>query len=127
MYLQDLGQNVIDLACDEAIFRRTKTYNDRNLTCRFILGQWHTSEAMAGALITAFSGYGFYNIATALGVRFLEALEKNVDYRATSCVLELIWVAVGISINQYVLKLMRNNVRCGKQSLGKTKPTKVGF
>ena len=27
---------------------------------------------------------------------FLETLEKNIDYRATSCVLELIWAAVGI-------------------------------
>nr|CAG8461897.1 15067_t:CDS:2 [Entrophospora candida] len=53
-----------------AIFRRTKTYHNENLTERFILGQWHTSKSMANALITAFSGYAIYNIATALGVRF---------------------------------------------------------
>ena len=98
MYLKDLGQNVIDLACDEAIFRRTKSYKNENLSCRFILGQWHTSKAMCNALIAAFSGYGIYSIVTKLGVRFLDKLEQNVDYRATCNVLELIWMAVGIAI-----------------------------
>nr|CAG8443701.1 12978_t:CDS:2 [Entrophospora candida] len=43
-YIKGLEQNVIDLACDEDIFRRTKTYHNANLTGRFILGQWHTQN-----------------------------------------------------------------------------------
>lgn len=55
-------------------------------------------------LITIFSSYGIFNIAEILGVRFLDKLEKGVDFRATSRVLELIWISVGIAINIYVKK-----------------------
>ncbi|PKK64006.1 hypothetical protein RhiirC2_757403 [Rhizophagus irregularis] len=41
-------------------------------------------------------------MAGILGVQFLDKLEKCVDFRATSKVLELIWVSVGIAINLYV-------------------------
>ena len=68
MYLKDLEQGVIDLACDGAIFRRTKSYKNENLSCKFLLGQWHTSKAMCNALIAAFSRYGIYSMAAKLGV-----------------------------------------------------------
>ena len=102
MYLNDLEQDVIDLACDAAIFARTKSYKNKDLACRFILGQWHISKAMCSALITAFSGYGLYSMAAKLGVRFLDKLEQNVDYRATCKVLELIHSAVGIAIRLHL-------------------------
>ncbi|CAG8675498.1 15236_t:CDS:1, partial [Dentiscutata heterogama] len=38
-YLEDLEQDVVDLACDAAIFARTKMYKNNNLACRFILEQ----------------------------------------------------------------------------------------
>ncbi|GES82336.1 hypothetical protein GLOIN_2v1474502 [Rhizophagus clarus] len=53
-------------------------------------------------LINIFSGYGIANMAAKLGVRFLDKLEKVVDYSATCRVLELIWVAVGIAIFKYI-------------------------
>jgi hypothetical protein len=62
------------------------------------LGQWHTSKAMLDALIKLFSGYGIFNIAGALGVQYLDKLERVVDYRVTSHVIELIWGAVGIAL-----------------------------
>ncbi|PKK55403.1 hypothetical protein RhiirC2_859033 [Rhizophagus irregularis] len=43
-------------------------------------------------------------MAGILGVRFLDKLEKGVDFRATSRVLELIWISVGIAIHIYVKK-----------------------
>src|SRR5207253_956785 len=54
MYLADLGQNVIDLVGDEAIYRRTKSFKNDDLTGRFMLGQWHTSKAMCSAILTGF-------------------------------------------------------------------------
>ncbi|CAG8708180.1 38021_t:CDS:2, partial [Gigaspora margarita] len=39
IYLNDLEQDIIDLACDVAIFARTKSYTNKNITCRFILEQ----------------------------------------------------------------------------------------
>src|SRR6185437_1063331 len=59
------------------------------------------------ALIAGFSGYGLYSMAAKLGVRFLDKLEQNVDYRATCKVLELIHTAVGIAIHIY---LNNNNI-----------------
>ena len=57
---------------------------------------------MCSTLITIFSGYGIFNLAANLGVRYLDKLERVVDYSATCRVLELIWVAVGIAITQYL-------------------------
>ncbi len=105
MYFQDVGisnSNYLDIACDEAIFRRLISYHENNSTARLFLGQWHTSKDMCSALITIFSGYGIFDFAAKLGVRYLDKLEKVVDYSATFRVLELIWVAVGIAIIQYL-------------------------
>ena len=55
------------------------------------MGQWHTSKAMLGALIKIFSGYGIFDVAAALGVQYLDKLNKVVDYWVTSHVIELIW------------------------------------
>ena len=51
-------------------------------------------------------GLWYFNLAANLGVRYLDKLEKVVDYTATCRVLELIWVAVSIAICKY---LNRNN------------------
>ncbi|KAF0492522.1 hypothetical protein F8M41_021676 [Gigaspora margarita] len=98
MYLNDLKQDVIDLAYNAAIFARTKSYTNKDLTCRFIIGQWRTSKVMCSALITAFGGYSLYSMAIKLGVQFLDKLEQNVDYYATCKVLELIHAAIEIAI-----------------------------
>ena len=55
-------------------------------------------------LLTLFSSYGIYDLATALGVKFLDKLAAVVDYRSTRRVLELIWIAVGVAIHIYVQK-----------------------
>ncbi len=107
MYYGDVGivnTGCLDIACDEAIFRRLISYKDDNIdkNVRPLLGQWHTSRDMCIVLINVFSGYGIANMAAKLGVRFLDKLEKVVDYQATCRVLELIWVAVGIAIFKYL-------------------------
>jgi hypothetical protein len=60
----------LDIAADEAIFRRLILYkeNNNNKIVRPLLGQWHTSRDMCIALINIFSGYGIANIAAKLGV-----------------------------------------------------------
>ena len=90
------------IACDQAIFGRLTSYKETHSDVRLLLGQWHTSKDMCSTLITIFSGYGIFNLAAVLGVRYLEKFEHVVDYRATCRVLELIWVAVGIALRQHV-------------------------
>ncbi|PKC53456.1 hypothetical protein RhiirA1_404310, partial [Rhizophagus irregularis] len=100
-----IGNNdYINVVADEAIFRRGISFCKTNNKIKMILGQWHTSKDMMSTLITIFSGYGIFNMAGILGVRFLDKLEKGVDFRATSKVLELIWVAVGLAIHLYAKK-----------------------
>ncbi|GET66811.1 hypothetical protein GLOIN_2v1768552 [Rhizophagus irregularis DAOM 181602=DAOM 197198] len=107
MYKNEIGMEnneYINVVADEAIFRRGISYCKTNQKTKMILGQWHTNKDMMMALITIFSGYGIFNMAGILGVRFLDKLEKGVDFRATSRVLELIWISVGIAIHIYVKK-----------------------
>ncbi|PKC05955.1 hypothetical protein RhiirA5_378214 [Rhizophagus irregularis] len=80
-----IGNNdYINVVADEAIFRRGISFCKTNNKIKMILGQWHTSKDMMSTLITIFSGYGIFNMAGILGVRFLDKLEKGVDFRATS-------------------------------------------
>ena len=69
-----------------------------------MLGQFHTNREMLIVLISAFSGYGIFNLAAKLGTKFLDKLDNVVDYRATYKVLELIQVTVGISLQIYSSK-----------------------
>jgi len=92
------GAGCIDVAADEAIFRRLLQTNMNNKHIRLLLGAWHTSKAMAATLIAIFSGYGIFKLASVLGVCFFDKLEKVTDYSATCRVLELIWVAVGVAV-----------------------------
>ncbi|PKY14332.1 hypothetical protein RhiirB3_426304, partial [Rhizophagus irregularis] len=102
MYQNEIDSEYINVVADEAIFRRSISYCKKNEKTKMILGQWHTNKDMMSTLITIFSGYEIFNMAGILGVQFLDKLEKCVDFRATSRVLELIWVSVGIAINLYV-------------------------
>ncbi|GBC48131.2 hypothetical protein GLOIN_2v1764231 [Rhizophagus irregularis DAOM 181602=DAOM 197198] len=107
MYKNEIGMEnneYINVVADEAIFRRGISYCKTNQKTKMILGQWHTNKDMMMALITIFSGYRIFNMAGILGVRFLDKLEKGIDFRATSRVLELIWISVGIAIHIYVKK-----------------------
>ncbi|PKB96193.1 hypothetical protein RhiirA5_385508 [Rhizophagus irregularis] len=78
----------LDICADEAIFRRG----------------WHISKDMLGVLLTIFSSYGIFHLATTIGVRFLDKLRAVVDYRSTRRVLELIWVAMRVAIQIYIKK-----------------------
>jgi hypothetical protein len=51
-----------------------------------------------------FSSYGLLNLAKKLGVRFLDKFEAAVDYRTTSRVLDLLWLAVGVAVNIFAKK-----------------------
>jgi hypothetical protein len=105
MYLEDLGisgNNCLDIACDEALFRRLNSYKNSQQKVRAILGQWHTNKDMCAVIVTIFSGYGLFSIAASLGVRFLDKLEKTVDYRATFRTLELVWASVAIALNLHM-------------------------
>ena len=62
---------------------------------------------MCGVLIVLFSSYGIFDLTKELGVKFLDKLDKVVDYRSTVRVLELIWSAVIIAIRIY---LKNNNL-----------------
>ncbi|CAB4422088.1 unnamed protein product [Rhizophagus irregularis] len=86
MFLQDFNldnDKYIDIVSDEAIFRRTTLYLENHAYTRIILDQWHTSKNMCSVLITIFSGYGIFNLAAALGSKFLDKLKAIVDYRST--------------------------------------------
>jgi hypothetical protein len=92
----------LDIWADQAIHQRlikAKNYHEK---LRVGLGQWHTSKSMCNALVLIFSSYGIYNLASELGVMFLEKLEKNSDYRSTCNVLEMIWASTGIAIHKYL-------------------------
>ena len=104
-YFDDIGlvnNGYLDIVSDEAIFRRTIKYHEKHPNIRILLGQWHTNKSMCTILIAAFSGYGIFDMAASLGVRFLDKLDAAVDYKATCQVLDLIWVAVGIAIHRYL-------------------------
>ncbi|EXX51186.1 hypothetical protein RirG_264050 [Rhizophagus irregularis DAOM 197198w] len=86
MYRRDFSleeNDFLDICADEAIFRLLIKCRNKSENIRPILGQWHTSKDMMSALVTLFSSYGIYDLATAL---------------------ELIWVAVGAAINIYLQK-----------------------
>ncbi|GET02725.1 hypothetical protein GLOIN_2v1482460 [Rhizophagus clarus] len=99
-----LETDYLDIVADEAIFRRLMRCQAQWPQLRPLLGQWHTSKDFCLVLIVLFSSYGLLNLARRLGVRFLDKFEAAVDYRTTSRVLDLLWVAVGIAINIYTKK-----------------------
>src|SRR6266511_1292351 len=90
------------LVADEAIFRKLVNYNKQYPEVLPMLGQFHTNREMLVVLISAFSGYGIFNLAAKLGTKFLDKLDNVVDYRATCRTIELLWVAVGIAIHKYI-------------------------
>ncbi|RGB30745.1 hypothetical protein C1646_764947 [Rhizophagus diaphanus] len=110
MYRRDFSlekNDFLDICVDVAIFRRLIKCRNKSENIQPNLGQWHTSKNMMSALVTLFSSYGIYDLATALGVKFLDKFDKFaavIDYRSTRRVLELIWVAVGAAINIYLQK-----------------------
>ena len=55
-----------NIACDQAIYGRLISYKKQCNDIGLLLGQWHTSKAMLGALIKIFSGYGIFDVAAAL-------------------------------------------------------------
>jgi len=85
MYFDDLeiaSNEHLYIACDELMFCRLIPLKEVNETVILLLGQWHTSKAICSALITIFSGYGIFNLAASLGVKYLDKLEKVADYQA---------------------------------------------
>ncbi|RIA85299.1 hypothetical protein C1645_830979 [Glomus cerebriforme] len=73
----------LDICADEAIFRRLIKSRTQWEKIRPILGGWHTSKDMLGVLLTIFSSYGIFHLATAISVCFLDKLQAVVDYRST--------------------------------------------
>ncbi|UZO10963.1 uncharacterized protein OCT59_002540 [Rhizophagus irregularis] len=71
---QELEYNKIDLtAINSEILRKYTAYS----------WSWRTSKDMMSALVTLFSSYGIYDLATALGVKFLDKFAAVIDYRST--------------------------------------------
>ncbi|PKK42413.1 hypothetical protein RhiirC2_804501 [Rhizophagus irregularis] len=97
MYKQDFNLGLDDyldvILADEAIFRRLIKQRKIWPKLRPILGQWHTSKDMCGVLIVLFLSYRIFDLAKVSGVKFLDKLDKIVDYRSTVRILELIWCA----------------------------------
>ncbi|RHZ71230.1 hypothetical protein Glove_261g3 [Diversispora epigaea] len=102
----------LDIVADESIFRRLINLRQEWPNLRPILGSWHTSKDMASAFVTIFSSYGIFDLAAAIGVKFLDKLEKVVDYRATVRIIELIWASVGITLQIHLKSknLNKNNI-----------------
>ncbi|UZN98898.1 uncharacterized protein OCT59_000183 [Rhizophagus irregularis] len=100
--LQENGY--LDIVADEAIFRQLMRCQAQFPQLRLLLGQWHTSKDFCSVLIVLFSSYGLLNFARKLGVRFLDKFEAAVDYRTTSRVLDLLWLAVGVAVNIFAKK-----------------------
>ncbi|CAB4407227.1 unnamed protein product [Rhizophagus irregularis] len=76
--------------CDDNVHRACEMYyndldilNSNCLDIAILLGQWHTSKDICSALIATFSGYRIFNLAANFGVKYLDKLEKVVDYQAT--------------------------------------------
>ncbi|CAG8474683.1 13182_t:CDS:2, partial [Dentiscutata heterogama] len=46
--------------------------------------------------------YELFELASCLGIKFLDKLEQIADYQATFRVLELIWIAVRVAIHLYI-------------------------
>ncbi|GES98757.1 hypothetical protein GLOIN_2v1482460 [Rhizophagus clarus] len=88
-----LETDYLDIVANEAIFCRLMRCQAQWPQLRPLLGQWHTSKDFCLVLIVLFSSYGLLNLARRLGVRFLDKFEAAVDYRTTSRVLDLLWVA----------------------------------
>ncbi|CAG8740292.1 21268_t:CDS:2 [Cetraspora pellucida] len=87
LFYNDIGicnTGCLDIACNQAIFCRLILYKEKNKDARPLLSQWHMSKDICVALINIFLGYGIANMA------------------ATSRVLELIWVTIGITICKYL-------------------------
>ncbi|GES79528.1 hypothetical protein GLOIN_2v1480545 [Rhizophagus clarus] len=106
MYKDDFAlesHSFLDIVADEAIFRRLIKCRAKWPNIRPLLGQWHTSKDFCSVLLVLFSSYGLLSLASRLGVRFLDKFESVVDYRSTARVLDLLWVAVGISISIYCI------------------------
>jgi hypothetical protein len=104
LYKEDFAledHDFLDIVADEAIFRRLIKGKKNWPNLRPHLGQWHTSKDFCSVLLVLFSSYGLLSLASRLGVRFLDKFEAAVDYRSTSRVLDLLWVAIGIAINIY--------------------------
>ncbi|RIA90783.1 hypothetical protein C1645_822932 [Glomus cerebriforme] len=88
---------------DEEILRSAEMYKkDFSLENYDFLDIWHTSKDFCSVLIVLFSSYGLLSLASRLGVRFLDKFELAVDYRSTTRILDLLWVAVEIAINIYI-------------------------
>ncbi|RIB19711.1 hypothetical protein C2G38_2181144 [Gigaspora rosea] len=122
MFLEDfeyMENSVLNLACDEAIYRRMNDYENKNQIVHCILEQWHTNKAMCSALISGFSGYGLFGLVSYFGVRFLDKLEQIADYRAIFRVLELIWIAVRVAIHLYIQdeQISINDIPIGNNKL----------
>ncbi|RGB28322.1 hypothetical protein C1646_767971 [Rhizophagus diaphanus] len=107
MYKEDFAMSshsFLNIVADEAIFRRLIKCREKWPHIRPLLGQWHTSKDFCSVLLVLFSSYGLLSLASRLGVHFLDKFESAVDYRSTARVLDLIWVAVGIAINIFIVK-----------------------
>ncbi|RHZ77201.1 hypothetical protein Glove_184g122 [Diversispora epigaea] len=105
----DISEGFLDISGDEVVFRKLIKCREEWPNLRPLLGQWHTSKDMLSVLITLFSSYGIFDLASALGVRFLDKFESVVDYRSTRRILELIWIAVGISLHIHCYKKKSNS------------------
>ncbi|RHZ83701.1 hypothetical protein Glove_88g137 [Diversispora epigaea] len=111
MYKKDFeleSNDYLDVVGDQAVFQRLFKQRKQWSNLCPLLGQWHISKDMCSVLIVLFSSYGIFDLAKVLGVKFLDKLDKVVDYRSTVRVLELIWCAVAISIHIYIKKTNLN-------------------
>ncbi|RHZ83516.1 hypothetical protein Glove_91g100 [Diversispora epigaea] len=68
MYKEDfnIGEGFLDISGDEAIFRKLIKCCEEWPNLKLLLGQWHTSKDMLSVLVTLFSSYRIFDLASAL-------------------------------------------------------------
>ncbi|CAG8753362.1 19873_t:CDS:2, partial [Cetraspora pellucida] len=100
------------LNCNENVHAACEMYQTHN-DVKLLLGQWHTSKDMCCTLITISSGYGIFNLAATLGVKYLEKFELYSKNK-------------GITMNQILdshkIRIKRENYRMQMANLAAFAP-----
>ncbi|RGB39829.1 hypothetical protein C1646_754071 [Rhizophagus diaphanus] len=80
---------------NEEIFNAAKMYkNDFSLSSNEYL-DIIADESIFWQLINLQKDYGIFDLAAAVGIKYMDKLKKVVDYQATVWIIKLIWVSVG--------------------------------
>ena len=99
-----INDRFLVLVMDQAIFKRamdlknSKEYREKLKWLIPFPGQFHLNWEMARVIVAMFSGAGLFQMASILGVNFLDHFKGATEYRATIRILFMIWLAATSSL-----------------------------